>query len=65
MLPLAREVLAISQAGLTARGFGEAVHLDVLADELARGRTQADELLALYHGDWAGDLTKVYAATSY
>ena len=65
MLPLAREVLAISRAGLNARGFGEAVHLDVLADEVARGRTQADELLNLYHGDWAGDLSKVYAATSY
>jgi glutamate--cysteine ligase len=65
MLPLAREVLAMSQAGLAARGFGEGVHLDVLADEVARGRTQADELLALYHGDWAGDLNKVYAATSY
>ena len=65
MLPLAREVLAISQAGLAARGFGEAVHLDVLADEVARGRTQADELLALYHGDWGGDLSHVYAATSY
>ena len=65
MLPLAREVLAISRAGLNARGFAEAVHLDVLADEVARGRTQADELLNLYHGDWAGDLSKVYAATSY
>ena len=65
MLPLAREVLAISQAGLNARGFGEGLHLDVLADEVARGRTQADELLALYHGEWGGDLSKVYAATSY
>ncbi len=63
MLPLAREVLAIARAGLVARGLGEAVHLDVLADELATGRGQADELLALYEGDWAGDLTKVYAAT--
>ena len=63
MLPLAREVLAISQAGLDARGFGEGVHLDVLTDEVARGRTQADELLALYHGEWAGDLSRVYAAT--
>ena len=65
MLPLAREVLAISRAGLTARGYGEGVHLDVLGDEVARGRTQADELLALYHGPWAGDLNHVYAATSY
>ena len=65
MLPLAREVLAISRAGLTARGYGEGVHLDVLGDEVARGRTQADELLALYHGPWAGDLNHVYATTSY
>ena len=65
MLPLAREVLAISQAGLAARGFGEGVHLDVLAEELARGRNQADDLLALYRGEWGGDLSRVYAATSY
>ena len=65
MLPLARDVLAIAQAGLIARGHGEAVHLEVLAEELAQGRTQADELLALYHGAWGGDLRHVYAATSY
>ena len=65
MLPLAREILAISQAGLAARGFGEGVHLDVLAEELARGRNQADDLLALYRGEWGGDLSRVYAATSY
>ena len=65
LLPLAREVLAISQAGLAARGLGEGVHLDVLAEELARGRNQADDLLALYRGEWGGDLSRVYAATSY
>jgi glutamate--cysteine ligase len=63
MLSLAREVLAIARTGLDARGFGEGQHLEVLADELARGRGQADDLLALYHGAWGGDLSKVYTAT--
>jgi glutamate--cysteine ligase len=63
MLSLAREVLAIARTGLDGRGFGEGQHLDVLADEIARGRGQADDLLALYHGAWGGDLSKVYTAT--
>jgi glutamate--cysteine ligase len=25
----------------------------------------ADELLDRYHGDWQGDLTRIYAAYSY
>jgi len=49
---LAREALALSRAGLAARGHGEEAYLDPLDAIAASGRTQAHELLALYHGAW-------------
>ena len=64
MADLARQVVAIARQGLAARGLGEATFLDVLDDSIARGRTQADDLLAQYHGDWAGDLTRIYAEST-
>jgi glutamate--cysteine ligase len=69
MLDLARQVVAISRAGLDARGRvraggTETTYLDVLDQSLATGRVPADELLALYHGQWGGDLSRVYTATS-
>jgi glutamate--cysteine ligase len=29
------------------------------------GKTQADELIEHYHGDWNGDVTRVFEAYSY
>jgi glutamate--cysteine ligase len=73
MRDLAGEVLDIARSGLKARakpGFGGMVpderhFLNTLEDGVEEGRTPADELLALYHGDWEGDLTKIYGAFSY
>ncbi len=73
MLDLAREVLALSHAGLKARarpgGGGmipdETHFLDTLRESVATGRAPADELLARYHGDWQGDLSRIYAEYSY
>ena len=68
---LAGEVLAISAAGLKARarsGAGmadEVPYLDVLMAHVDSGRVQADDLLALYQGDWQGDLGRIYEAASY
>ena len=59
LLDLARQAVALSQAGLRARaraGAGhadEAGYLDVLAESLTPGKVQADRLLALYHGPGA------------
>jgi glutamate--cysteine ligase len=39
--------------------------LNALQDSLETGLTPADELLARYHGDWQGDLTRIYADYSY
>lgn len=57
---LAGQVLALAESGLAARGAAEAGFLAPLRDSLATGRVPADDLLAAYHGDWAGDLTRVY-----
>lgn len=73
MLDLAREVVAISEAGLKARarpGAGglvpdETHFLDALKETVETGRAPADELLAHYHGDWHGDLSRIYAEYSY
>ncbi|MGB0659739.1 MAG: glutamate--cysteine ligase [Mangrovicoccus sp.] len=73
MRDIAREVVAIAEAGLKARampGAGgliadETHFLNALRESLDSGQTPADELLARYHGDWNEDLTKIYAAYSY
>lgn len=73
MHELAREVVAISEAGLRARarpGAGglvpdETHFLNALKESIETGKTPADELLDRYHGDWGGDLSKIYGEYSY
>jgi len=73
MHELAREVVAISEAGLKARakpGAGgmvpdETHFLNALKDSIESGKTPADELLDRYNGDWGGDLTKIYDEYAY
>mgnify|MGYP000647499811 CR=1 FL=1 len=73
MHALAREVVAISDAGLKARampGAGgmvpdETHFLNALKETVETGKTPADELLEHYHGDWHGDLKRIYADYSY
>jgi glutamate--cysteine ligase len=73
MRDLAREVLTISEAGLKARarsGAGglvpdETHFLNALKESVETGKVPADEMLAKYHGEWAGDLNRIYAEYSY
>ncbi|SNR65433.1 glutamate--cysteine ligase [Puniceibacterium sediminis] len=73
MLELAREVLDLSEAGLKARarkGAGglipdETHFLSALRESVDSGKTPADELLEHYHGDWNGDLNRIYSEYSY
>ncbi|MEY8096832.1 glutamate--cysteine ligase [Falsihalocynthiibacter sp. S25ZX9] len=73
MLDLARECVAIADAGLKARarpGAGglipdETHFLNTLKESVETGRTPADELLEKYHGEWGGDLTRIYDEYSY
>ena len=73
MHDLARQVVEIAEHGLATRarpGAGglvpdETHFLNALKESLETGQVPADELLAQYHGDWDGDLTRIYAEYSY
>jgi glutamate--cysteine ligase len=73
MHDLAREVVSLAEVGLKARakpGVGglvpdETHFLSALQDSLDSGKVPADELLEHYHGDWGGDLSKIYEAYKY
>jgi glutamate--cysteine ligase len=70
---LAREAVAIAEAGLKARARpgadglvpDETHFLNALKDSVESGKVPADELLDRYHGDWGGDLSRIYADYSY
>ena len=70
---VARDVLAVADAGLRARaraGAGgliadETHFLNALHDSVETGASQADEMLARYHGAWDQDLDRIYADYSY
>ena len=67
---IAGEVLAIARAGLNARarlnsaGDNESGFLAPLDEIVARGTTPAECLLEKFHGEWAGDITRIYAEKS-
>ena len=71
MQDLAKEVLAISRAGLRDRAFLSAAGDDESGflsglDEIATsGLTPAERLLQRYYGPWKKDLTKVFAEEAY
>ncbi|MEG3153994.1 glutamate--cysteine ligase [Sphingomonas sp. RB1R13] len=71
MRELAAEVLNIATAGLTERaalngaGDNEGGFLDPLREVVASGMTFADRLLEKYHGEWGGDVSRVYDEFSF
>jgi glutamate--cysteine ligase len=68
---LGKRILAIAEAGLNARarlnasGDNESGFLDPLHEVIASGRTPAERLLARYHGDWKGDISRIYGEETY
>ena len=64
LIDLARAAVALSHAGLAARGLGEEVFLAPLVGSVASGSTQADRWLQAYRSEWAGDLGRIYEASS-
>ena len=64
ILDLAQAAVGLSHAGLAARGLGEEVYLAPLVQSVKSGTTQADRWLRAYHGEWSGDLTRIYEASS-
>ena len=63
---IAREVLAIARSGLAARarlntgGDSETGFLEPLDEIVSSGKVPAQRLLDSYHGEWAGDISRVY-----
>ena len=67
----AREVIAVSKAGLKARGKlnkegqDETIFLSPLDEVMAKKATLAEDLLALYHGRWGGSVEPVFDEYQY
>lgn len=63
---IGREALAIAHKGLAARarlnasGDNETGFLDTLDEIIASGKVPAQRLLDAYHGEWNGDISRVY-----
>lgn len=68
---VAREVLAIADAGLKSRarlngaGDSEQGFLAPLHEIVATGKVPAQRMLDKYHGEWGGDLSRVYGEYSF
>jgi glutamate--cysteine ligase len=73
MMDIAKEVVAISQAGLKTRARcgaqgllqDESHFLNALNDSLDMRKTPADELLDLYHGEWGQNINRIFKDFSY
>jgi len=64
LLDLARAAVGLSHAGLAARALGEEEFLAPLVASVKAEAVQADRWLGQYHGDWGGDLARLYPAAS-
>ncbi|OYU48661.1 MAG: glutamate--cysteine ligase [Rhizobiales bacterium PAR1] len=71
VLDIARETLALSRAGLVRRAkvdgrrLDETRYLAPLEAIVARGATQADDLLAAFNGPWQGSVKPIFEALTY
>ncbi|KFL46520.1 gamma-glutamylcysteine synthetase [Sphingobium sp. ba1] len=68
---IAKPALDIARSGLAARGRlnaagdNETGYLSDLEEVVSSGTTHAERLLDRYHGEWGGDVSKVYAEESF
>jgi len=68
---IAGQALNIARSGLAARGRlnaagdNETGYLSALDEIVASGRTHAERLLERYHGEWGGDISRIYAEESF
>jgi len=53
-------VLALSRKGLVGRGYSEEKFLAPLEAIAESGVTGAERLRAQFHGEWKGDINRVY-----
>ena len=63
---IAKQIVDIARSGLAERGFensegrDETVYLAPLMETLASGHTPAERLINRYHGEWGGDLGRLF-----
>ncbi|SCW79830.1 glutamate--cysteine ligase [Sphingobium faniae] len=68
---IAGQALDIARGGLAARGRlnaagdNETGYLSALDEIVASGQTHAERLLERYHGEWGGDISRIYAEESF
>jgi glutamate--cysteine ligase len=68
---IAREAVKISAAGLqrrarlNAKGVDESRFLDPLIDVVESGQTAAERKLELFHGEWQGEIDRVFREFAY
>jgi glutamate--cysteine ligase len=71
VLDIAKDTLALAHQGLKARAKAgendrdETRYLAPLDEIVARGTTQAEELLRRYHGEWRGDIRRAFEDCAY
>jgi glutamate--cysteine ligase len=67
---IAGDVVAIAQQGLRGRGQhdaagnDESLYLDPLQAIAAGAPTQAEHWLERYHGEWKGDISRIFGETA-
>ena len=54
-----------SRGRLNGAGDSEQSYLNPLHEIVASGKVPAQRLLDKYHGEWGGDLSRVYAEMSF
>ncbi len=68
---LAKQMIEISRKGLAARnmldgnGNDEQHFIENITEIAETGRTHADIMLEKYHGEWKGDISRIFAEYSY
>ena len=62
---VAKDILAIAQRGLQARGLGEAIYLAPLEEIVETGVPRAQRLLDRYGSDWASKAPTLFAEQSF
>src|SRR5690606_23696861 len=71
VLDLAREMVAIAAAGLARRaclnrhGADERIYLEPLVEFIEAGICPAEQKLARFHGEWHGDIDRVFHEYAY
>jgi glutamate--cysteine ligase len=70
VLELARRMLEIATQGLRSRATSlgiksETGFLEPVQELVDRGQTRAEELLALYRGEWKGDLSRLFDSYNF